>query len=170
MDFRWLEGLTSKVRLMIGRAVISALQHDGAINRAQLKLLAGEIQDNVEQMQEYGFASAAKPGAEAAVIFLGGNRDAGLVIATHDRRYRIALETGEVVIFDDLDQKVHLKRDGIEIVSENRVLVDAPLLQCTGEIKDHIGTMQAMRDIYNSHVHVESTAPSGSTATPTQTM
>ncbi len=185
-----LEGLTSKVRLMVGRAVISALRHDGAIHRAQLRLLADEIADDVEVMQEYGFSSAPKEGAEAAVIFIGGNRDAGLVVATHDRRYRLALEAGEVALHDDLGQKVHLTRNGIvaessisvtasapmvTLVAETKVRVEAPLLECTGQIKDlcdapSATTVSAMREVFNGHLHSENNVLRGPTSGPNQEM
>ena len=168
MDFKLFEGLVSKIRLMVGRALISAIRYDGAIHRAQLRLLADEIQDDVELMQHYGLASAPKPGAEAAVVFLGGNRDHGIIVATHDRRYRLSLEEGEVALHDDLGQFVHLKRTGISVSSPTEikatapvvrviaaseiqyeapiitlnaaemVLVDAPFFACTGAIKDGV--------------------------------
>lgn len=179
---KFLEGLTSKVRLMVGRAIISALKTDGAVHAAQLRLLAGEVQDNVELMQHYGFTSAPKVGADGAVIFLGGNRDAGIVIATHDRRYRLALQSGEVALHDDQEQVVHLKRDGMELSTPygitlkagSQVLVDAPMLACTGEIKDLSAgagkTMSAMRATYNNHTHNENNVLNSPTQSPNEAM
>ncbi|WP_431477838.1 phage baseplate assembly protein domain-containing protein [Massilia eburnea] len=58
-----------------------------------------------------GFTSVPKPGAEGVVVFVGGNRDHGLVIAVEDRRFRLkGLASGEVAIYDDQGQKVHLTR------------------------------------------------------------
>ena len=71
------EGLRGRVQLMIGRAILSAISDAGKIQTAQAQLLADEVQDDVERIQEYGFASVPLPGAEGVVVFVGGNRDHG---------------------------------------------------------------------------------------------
>ena len=49
-------------------------------------------------------------------FFFDGDRSHGIVFTIADRRYRLKpLKTGEVAIFDDLGQKVHLTRDGLEV-------------------------------------------------------
>jgi phage gp45-like len=60
-------------------------------------------------------------------MYVGGLRSHGIVIAVEDRRYRLTGgEAGEVVMYDDLGQAVHLKRDRILISSPNRIQVEAP--------------------------------------------
>src|SRR3546814_1878282 len=62
--------------------------------------------------------------SDLIVVFVGGSRGHGIVIATEDRRYRpTGLEAGEAMLYDDLGQKVHLKRTGIEIESPFEVKV-----------------------------------------------
>jgi len=120
------EDLRSKVRLMVGRAILLAIGDAGAIQTAQAALLADETHDDMERVQEYGFTSVPLPGAEAVAVFPGGNRDHGLIIAVEDRRYRLrGLAGGEVALYDDQGQKVHLTRDGIVIYTEKTCRVDA---------------------------------------------
>lgn len=82
----------------------------------QVRLLADEVRDDLEHVEPYGFSSEPHPDAEAFALFFDGDRSHGVVLCIADRRYRLKpLKTGEVAIFDDLGQKVHLTRDGLEV-------------------------------------------------------
>jgi hypothetical protein len=60
------------------------------------------------------------PGAEIIIIREGNHI---LAIASDDRRYRLAVEEGEVALYTDEGDKIHLKRDKkIEIVSGNKLI------------------------------------------------
>jgi phage gp45-like len=164
---RMTEDLRGKVRLMVGRAVIAVINDSGPIQTAQAQLLADEVQDDAERIQEYGFTSVPLSGAEAVVAFVGGNRDHGLIIAVDDRRYRLkGLPGGEVAIYDDQGQKVHLTRDGIVIdgAGKDVTIQNAPTVHmggnlavagniiAQGDVSDHGNkSMAAMRNAYNTH-------------------
>lgn len=94
------EKLQRGIRLMIGRAVIAAIDDDTGLQRLQLKALADEVMDLRERFQEYGFTSRPHPGAEAVFVSLGGNRTNTVVIAVDDRRYRLKLDNaGDVAMY-----------------------------------------------------------------------
>jgi len=115
-----IDPLRRRVRLMISRAVLSAISDGAGIQMVQVKLLDGEVRDGVERFQNYGQTSVPHAGAEGVMACVSGNRDHGIVIVMDDRRYRLkGLESGEVAMYDDLGQVVHLKRSGI--------LVETPL-------------------------------------------
>jgi len=119
--------LAGRLEMMIGRAVIAAVADGKQAQALQIELLADEVQDEVERFQGYGYTSHPHPGAEAVVAFVGGTRSHGIVIQVEDRRYRLKnLAPGEVALFDDLGQVVHLKRSGIHIESPNKVTIEAP--------------------------------------------
>ena len=100
------------------RAVVTAIDDAGPLQTVQAEAMAGELIDQAERVQDYGFASHPHAGAEAVAVFGSGHRNHPLIIAVADRRYRLqALAAGEVAIHDDLGQVVHLTRDGIEISS-----------------------------------------------------
>lgn len=113
------EDVRNRVRLMVGRAILAAVSDAGAIQTAQARLLADETHDDMERVQEYGFTSVPLPGAEGVVVFVGGNRDHGLIIATDERRYRPkGLQSGEVALYTDEDtgpggHRIHFKRGQI---------------------------------------------------------
>lgn len=89
-----------------------------------IKLLAatgrsGETFANREYFQHYGFTSRPLSGAEVIIIKEGNHY---IAIASDDRRYRLAVEDGEVALYTDEGDKIHLKRDRtIEIVSGNKL-------------------------------------------------
>ena len=156
---RWIAPLKRRVLLMIARGVMDLLDEQNGKLLAQVKLLENQVRARLEVLQHYGFASRPLPGAEAAVMFVGGNRHHGLVIATDDKRYRLrGMAGGEVALYTDEGDVVHLKRGGvIEVKAKTKVRIDSPKLECTGEIIDRIDSggrsMSAMRAIYNGHTH-----------------
>lgn len=121
-----------RVMMALARAVVRRVAADGGMQVLQLGLMADETKDGVEHFEPYGFTSHPRAGAEAAVLFLGGNRDHGIAVVVADRRYRIrGLESGEVAIHDDQGQSIVLKRDGI-VVTAPKVTVDADTVEVVG--------------------------------------
>ncbi|TCS62593.1 phage baseplate assembly protein V [Varunaivibrio sulfuroxidans] len=121
--------LQRRVRLMIGRAVIAAVADGDRCQTVQITALAGEVLDGVERITDYGFTAHPHPGAEAILLAVGGNRDAGVAICVGDRRYRLTgLAPGEVALHDDQGQIIKLARAGIEVATTRPggVTVTAP--------------------------------------------
>lgn len=124
-----MSDLPNRIRNMVARAVINLINDAQKMQVAQVDLLADETQDDVERYQNYGFTSVPFSGAEGVVLSVGGTRSHAILIAVDDRRYRLTgLPSGEVAVYDDRGQVVHLKRDGIEIRSPDEVVVIAPVV------------------------------------------
>jgi phage baseplate assembly protein V len=114
---------------MVGRAILTAIDDAQGIQALQVEGLSDEVHDGVERMQDYGFTSHPFEEAEAVVVFAGGLRSHGLVVAVGDRRYRLKnLEQGEVAIYDDQEQVVHLKRDGVLVHTDKKVTIEEVLI------------------------------------------
>lgn len=129
--------IESRVRGMIGRAIVRLVDDAHQAQELQLELLDSESQDAVERLQNYGFTAHPHPGAEAMIGFVGGLRSHGVVIAVEDRRYRLqGLEQGEVALYDDLGNVVKLGRNAIEITAETRLVVNAPEIEVTCDTAD----------------------------------
>lgn len=128
---KMLDPIKRRVRLMIGRAVLSTINDASGIQIVQVKLLAGETRDNVERMQNYGYGSVPLPGAEGIMASVSGNRDHGVIIVMDDGRYRMRnLQPGEVAMYSHLDQESHrhhiyLDKDGGITVMAKNVTVKA---------------------------------------------
>ena len=123
---RMIAPLARRIRLIAARAVVSLIDDATKLQGAQVKLLADEVRDQVERFQQYGYTSVPFPGAEGIYLSLNGSRDHGVVICIDDRRFRLKnLRPGEVALYDDQEQVVHLTRDGILIKTPKRCRIDA---------------------------------------------
>lgn len=115
--------LKRRILLMVGRAVLHAVDDSLKLQGVQITALKGEVLDNVERFQNYGFTSHPHPGAEAILLALGGIRNHSVVIAIDDRRYRLkGLTEGESALYDDQGQVVYLKRNGLQLEGKNVLL------------------------------------------------
>lgn len=146
---------------------------EGSIKRLSGRGISGETLTNREFLQQYGLTSLPLEDGEYIAIKDGGNI---FIVASDDRRYRVALEEGEVALYDHQGQKVHLKKEGaVDIVSTGtmtltaatKIRMEAPAVEASGAFKsetsveDPNGTMQAMRDAYNPHKHAETGSTTG---------
>jgi phage baseplate assembly protein V len=159
-----------KIRMLAGRAVLS-LMSDAFT--AQMKGLDGEVRDDAEVFQQYGFRSQPQPGAEGILLALGGNRDHTVILCLDDRRYTITLSGGECAMYDDLGKYIVLKRDGsILVKAQTKVRMEVPRLEVTGEIIDRCDSggfsMSDMRGKHNGHDHKENNITGGNTGKPNQ--
>ncbi len=83
-----------------------------------------------EMLQQYGIISRPLPGAEGLVVAF---KDGVFMIASGDRRYRIALQDGEVALYTDEGDKIHLMRNSeILVKSGGKVIINAPVIELKG--------------------------------------
>lgn len=154
--------------LTVARAVVSLVDDNKKMQALQLQLLTREIRENVERFQNYGFTAKPHPGAEGVVVFVGGNRDHGLCIVVDDRRYRLkGLEDGEVAIYTDEGDKIHLKRNRvIEVTTETfrvnagtKFEINTPLFEVNAEdeakITAPLFTVDAAESNFSGNVSAE---------------
>ena len=122
---RVLEQLARRLRSMVVRGVVTLVDDARKMQAVQVTTRAGEdpIPD-AERWEAYGLTAHPQNGAEALVVQLGGTADNPVVIVVADRRYRLqGLAQGEVALYDDLGQKVHLTRDGIVVTAPTVTVV-----------------------------------------------
>lgn len=117
---------------MITRATLEASNDDPKLQEVDVNLSHGEKARGVEHVQPYGFSSnpvapskesdGSTKRAEALVAHADGSRSHPVVLMVADRRFRPkGMKKGEVQIFDDQGQKVHLTRDGIVLSSPKKM-------------------------------------------------
>ena len=116
---RLLAPVHRRISLAVGRAVLRAASAGGA--RVQVEALAGEVLDDREHEQAYGFASHPLAGAKAVTVSVGGARNNSVVIVISDPRHRPNLAAGESAMHDDRQQAVHLKQDGIVVATPLKI-------------------------------------------------
>lgn len=156
------------------RAVLKGSMTLGTrVQRLNAEALAGEILQDVELMQQFGFVSGLPEGTQLIVIPLGGRTSAAVVVASEHGSYRFKVDhDGEAAVYNQWGDSVHLKKDrSIRVTAEAKVVLDTPLTEMTGDlsvagsissgaditaagdVSDQGGTktMAGMRDTFNGH-------------------
>ena len=130
---RAMAPLSRRVRLLVARAVITAISDAGKIPTVQGRLLDGEIRDGIELLHQHGFFSRPRIKPEGLYFSVGGDRDHGVMVATADRgSNRPDLAAGETVVYTDEDtsadgHRIHFKNGRvIEIVAGKSKIVLTP--------------------------------------------
>ena len=155
---RLIRPLESRVKLMIGRAVLHLVDDARKIQAAQIQAFAGEILDNVERFQQYGFSGTPHPGAECVLLSLGGMRQHPIIVAIDDRRFRpTGLEEGEVVIYTSQDpseaHRIWLKNGHIVRIDAND---DVSLELSPDHIRAEKGS-EVILEMTSDHIRAEKT-------------
>nr|BFD40008.1 phage baseplate assembly protein V [Pseudomonas sp. FFPRI_1] len=128
---------------LLARGTVVLAHSANKLQSLQMRLTAGEVNDDMEHFEPYGFTSNPLAGAEGIATFLGGDRSHGVVLVVADRRYRLkALAAGEVAIYTDEGDKIHFKRGRVididtatlNIRASSAVTIDSPTLSMSGKI------------------------------------
>ncbi len=125
--------MTSRALNMLAKAVTRKIIDTLGRQTAQVEVTKGELIDDMERMQDYGFTSnPPASGTDAIVAFLGGSREQGVIIRMENRSFRLkGLESGEVAIFDDLGNVFKLGRESVDLVAVIKTTVSAPIIEAT---------------------------------------
>ena len=154
--------------LRVGRIV--ATKDDGAVQTAQIRLSSIELRDGTPMAYHYGFSARPPADTDVTVLFLGGDRSQGVVVATGNQKFRVKdLKEGEICVYDDLGRKVTLGRDGIVVEGKDsdvlvkttaKVKIEAPVVEIRdpGETLRKVVTDHFM-DVFNSHHHGSGPGP-----------
>jgi phage gp45-like len=92
----------------------------------QIKCLDGEVLDNIDRIQPYGFSYRPHSGHQAYEVFPSGDRSHGFCLIAGDRRYTLELQDGEVALHDDQGQMVKIARDMVLAKSHQKIRLEAP--------------------------------------------
>lgn len=172
--------ILDRVKAIAVRGTVTQTDQAKRAPELQTRLLAGEVRDQVEHAELYGFSSHMPVGTEVIVIALGGNRDHAVAVAAMDRANRpTGLAEGEVEVYNGVaGTRVLLKADGtIEITGTSTVSIEGDVtvsgdLDVTGRIEagldvvDLVGSMNIMRSQFNAHTHQENGDGGGVTNPP----
>ncbi len=171
------------LRGLVARGIVRRVDDSGETQVADAETHEGVLRSSVEVLQAFGVASA--PPAEGATMLLlavGGDQGdmVALPIACPGARFG-NLAAGETVVYDAAGNRLHFRNGGLVelkvaakvLVQTKRVEIEAAAegvkitgdveivgnLKVSGEVEDHAGTMQEMRDRYNAHGHPGAAAP-----------
>ena len=154
----------------IARGAVASTADDGQAQTVDVETHEGVLRAGVEVMQVFGLASRppAGDGAMALLLAIGGDQGDMVALPLGCPSVRFGkLANGDSVLYDAAGQRVHL-RDGVivEIVAVTKLRLVAPTVEIVadavtitgdlavaGQVSDAAGSMQEMRDRYNSHDH-----------------
>lgn len=88
--------------------------------------LNGEVLEDTEYFQHYGFTSNPPSGAMKVVVPVGGRTAHGIIVATEHSKYRVkALKTGELAIYTDEGDSIVLNRGRVINVTTETLNINA---------------------------------------------
>ncbi|WP_245623696.1 phage baseplate assembly protein V [Paraburkholderia nodosa] len=181
---------------IIGRARVNLVKDSGPVQMVQLTVNDLETIDNIPVVHDFGFSSNPPEGSDVAMVFVGGDRSNGVIVASNHQKYRVRnLAPGESVIYTQDGKQIYLTASGgikvaangqpVEVDNATTVTINAatkvrmvtPLLECTGDIVDNCDTtgrsMAADRALYDEHKHpivnIQTGGSTINTGTPTVT-
>lgn len=139
-----IERIYRRILLVIGGGRIKTGSDGGPVQLQQVRMSEFETVDNLPRLAEYGFQSMPPAESDCVLVFVGGNRTDGVIIATGNQQFRMrSLAPGEVSISDNLGQSVYLTQAGIVVnggglpvlvTNAPSITLDAPTVHATGNV------------------------------------
>lgn len=101
-----------RLRGMIRRGILGAVMPGPGVS-AQVKSTFGDLDDEVEVFQQYGFYSIPNGGAECVLLRAGGAREHTIAILPGDRTTAPAgVAPGEVAVYHPSGSQIVMRTDG----------------------------------------------------------
>ena len=173
-----MERLWRRVQLMSGWGRVTFSDDSQSAQLLQVKLNDSETRDDTPRIAEFGLSSRPPEGSDVLMVFLGGDRSKGVVVATaHQSSRPRGLLPGETILYDVWGKSVHLTKDGgivvqakgapVTVNNATTVTINAaesvelitPLLHVSGDIvaggniTDSVRSMVDDRKLFNEHTN-----------------
>ena len=173
-----MERLWRRVQLMSSWGRVTFSDDSRSAQLLQVKLNDSETRDDTPRIAEFGMTSRPPEGSDVLVVFLGGDRSKGVVVATaHQGSRPKGLFAGETMLYDLWGKSVYLTKAGgivveaqgapVTVSNATTVTINAadsvelvtPLLHVTGDIvadgniTDSVRSMADDRGLFNSHTN-----------------
>lgn len=173
-----MERLWRRVQLMSSWGRVTFSDDSRSAQLLQVKLNDSETRDDTPRIAEFGLTSRPPDGSDVLVVFLGGDRSKGVVVATaHQGSRPKGLLAGEIMLYDLWGKSVYLTKAGgivveaqgapvtvnnattVTINAADSVELVTPLLHVTGDIvadgniTDSVRSMADDRGLFNSHTN-----------------
>ena len=117
-----IEPVARRINLIFSKAFIKLTNDTNKTQTAQIKISETEVWEDAERWQHYGITSFVPADTEALCLFLGGDHENGIVIATENKDYRpTGLKEGEVCLYTKEKDQIYFK-NGNEIDLKTKTL------------------------------------------------
>lgn len=173
-----LQRMMHRIQLATGWGRVTLSDDSKTAQLLQVKLNDSETRDDTPRIAEFGFTSRPPLGSDVLIVFLGGDRSKGVVVATaHQASRPTNLLEGEAMVYDFWGKSIYLTKSGgiivdakgtpvtvnnattVTINAAEAVQMNTPVLRVSGDIeaggdiKDKIRTMAADRALFNQHTN-----------------
>lgn len=157
--------LRRRLNFIVQRGVVTKVVELDGIQRVELDFGDGRKVLG-HRLQEYGFTSYPKTGAQAVVLNVGGMAGNPLCIVAEDGRFRILVEEGEVAMYNDDGTFVKITKDGK--VRINSDLIVGGKITAEDVEADTIvgGTVSSHGKVLHTHTHSAGALISASPGSP----
>lgn len=125
---RQLAQVIRRLDMMVARGASTGVSDGDGMQTMQADMLEGEAIDELERFQSFGISSVPPTGSDVLAVFVGGNRDQGVVLAINDRGSRpTGLQPGETMIYNAAEVTILLNASGeLVIKPKTKVIIEAP--------------------------------------------
>jgi phage baseplate assembly protein V len=118
-----LDRIGRRVMTMVAGGRKTTGRDDGNVQLLQARLGEAEVRDDLPRLAEFGFASMPPDGSDLVVLFVGGDRSNGVVIASGHIATRMRnLQPGESALYHADGKHVYLKADRIEVDAKGQLV------------------------------------------------
>lgn len=173
-----LQRMMRRIQLATGWGRVTLSDDSKTAQILQVKLNDSETRDGTPRIAEFGFTSRPPLGSDVLIVFLGGDRSKGVVVATaHQASRPTNLQEGEAMVYDLWGKSIYLTKSGgiivdakgtpvtvnnattVTINAAEAVQMNTPVLRVSGNIeaggnvKDKVRTMAADRALFNQHTN-----------------
>ncbi|NMY09040.1 phage baseplate assembly protein [Pseudomonas veronii] len=173
-----LQRMMRRIQLATGWGRVTFSDDSKTVQLLQVKLNDSETRDGTPRIAEFGFTSRPPEGSDVLMVFLGGDRSKGVVVATaHQGSRPMNLQEGESMLYDLRGKSIYLTKSGgiiieaggtpvtvnnattVTINAAEAVQMNTPFLRVSGDIeaggnvKDKVRTMAADRALFNQHTN-----------------
>ncbi|RON52932.1 baseplate assembly protein [Pseudomonas frederiksbergensis] len=184
-----MQRLWRRIQLMSSWGRVSFCDDSKTAQLLQVKLNDSETRDGTPRLAEFGFTSGPPNGSDVLVVFMGGDRSKGVVVATsHQSSRPTGLQQGESMVYDLWGKSIYFTHSGgivieaqgspvtvnnattVTVNATVEVVLNTPLLSVSGnivaggDITDQVRSMAADRTLFNAHTNGSGTT----TPTPQQ--
>lgn len=132
---RLLSPLRRGLQQVVRVCTLNRVNDAAEIQTVQVETLSGEVIE-VPRIQDYGITSVPLPGAKGVVVAIGGKTNGYVCIKMDDKRYRqVNLKPGEVALYDNQGQLVHLKEGGqMDLIANTQITAKVPSFRIEGDL------------------------------------
>jgi len=116
-----LQRAERRIRGVIGAATTTTSPDDtGDVQTVQAKFSSIELHDRLPVLFQFGVSASLPVGTDVAVVFVGGDRSNGVIVASNNKAVRPKNRLpGECEIYDAFGKSIRLSQDGGIIVEAN---------------------------------------------------